>query len=728
MKFRSRFTIGKKVALGYAIIILITGFSSLYGLYKLRESRSVDREVTEVYMSLLVKMDELDFVVDRGGQLINNWIYVPNNTEKNELKGLHNKEFPALKSEIELLIENWATGNENIDSLDIILKLIEDNFSEQKHVMNILATDEAYNNDSLLFFEAIPFFDEKIEPHVSEILSSLAGYTTNLQRMSNGLIDQKNASLDSVELLSIWLVVISILLASLASYLVSRSITKPVGLLNGLIQQMGAGELPNVEMKESQDEIGDMIKSLKDLRWGLYNTAAFAQNIGEGELYGEYAILSDRDVLGKSLVTMRDRLHEITEEIKAVVEKAGAEGDLNARIETGEKRGAWYDLTDSINNLLSSIVHPVLEVNKIVNSMAEGDLTLRYEKSTKGDIRKLTESLNEALDNLNTFHTQILRNANLVEDSTSDMKVASDEMLNSTQEIATSISEMSTGTQNQVEKTDEVMGLVEGILNFSKKMGEHSSQINEAAKQGAENSSTGSALVRNLVASMTELSEHSKKTTQSINVLSERSNQISQMLGVITEITSQTNLLALNAAIEAAQAGEKGRGFAVVADEIRKLAENSKNAADEIENLVRDVQRDTKVAVNVIGSMNGIVEKGEKTSAKALDAFGSIQESSDTTLDFSEEILSASKVQIADIHNIVNITESVVVIAEETAAGSEEVATSTSQLSAGMNNYNKKFEELLNISQELKEGVSRFKLLKSETDEATSMDISYKVS
>lgn len=727
MKLSRRFTIGKKVALGYAIIILITGFSSLYGLFKLRQSRSVDREVTEVYMSLLVKMDELDFVVDRAGQLINNWIYVPNNAEKNELKLLHDETFPGLKSEIERLSQNWSTAEQSEDSLGIIINLVEENFSRQQYVMDLLATDDAYNNDSLLFYVTIPFFDERIEPHVNGILAGLSGYTANLQRMSDELIEQKNASLDSVEILSVWLVIISILLASLASYLVSRSITKPVKALNALIQQMGEGRLPEVEISDSEDEIGEMIRSLKILRLGLFNTANFAKNIGEGELYGSYSVLSEGDVLGKSLVTMRDKLHEIIEEMKAVVERAGAEGDLNARIETEEKRGAWFELTDSINNLLSSIVYPILEVNDIVNSMAEGDLTLRYEKGTKGDIKKLTESLNKALDNLNDFHKQILSNANLVEDSTSEMKVASDEMLNSTQEIATSISEMSTGAQNQVEKTDEVMGLVEGILSFSKKMGEHSSQINEAAKKGAQNSSTGSGLVKELVESMNELSEHSRKTTESINVLSERSGQISKMLGVITEITSQTNLLALNAAIEAAQAGEKGRGFAVVADEIRKLAENSKNAADEIESLVLDVQRDTKVAVEVIGSMNGIVKKGEETSAMALEAFGSIQESSDTTLSFSEEILSASKVQISDIHNIVNITEAVVVIAEESATGSEEVATSTSQLSAGMNNYNKKFEQLLNISQDLKEGVSRFKLLQEAPKRKVPMDLTYKV-
>lgn len=721
-----RFTIGKKVTLGYGIIILITAFSSLYGLSKLRESRRVDQEVSEVYMSLLVKMDVLDFVITRSGQLISNWIYLPDESEKSELTNIHQEDFPALKVEVEGLMSRWTSGSSSKDSLQRILRGIEENLERQNFIMDALHSEESYLNDSLLFYEVIPFFDEKVEPGIKMAKADLASYTLNLQEMSDELVRAKNESLDRVESLTIFLTLLSIVLASIASYLVSKSITKPISHLNSIVQRMGKGELPSVELTKSRDEIADMARSIQSLRDALFETAIFAQNIGEGDLGSEYNVLSNDDVLGASLVSMRRELSNIISEMQSVVQMAGEEGNLAVRMRSEGKTGVWRELSESINNLLSSIVEPVLMVNEIVNSMADGDLTKRYDSDAKGDIRKLTMSLNTALTNLNQFHTQIMKNANLVEDSSLEMKVASDEMLNSTQEIATSISEMSIGTQNQVNKTDEVMELVEGILNFSKKMGKHSERINNAAKDGAENSSIGSVLVNNVVNSMTELTTHSKETTRSINVLSERSQQISQMLSVITDIASQTNLLALNAAIEAAQAGDKGRGFAVVAEEIRKLAENSKRATMEIEQLVTSVQQDTEQAVKVISTMNSIVEKGEKESNKVLEALGTIQKSSNITLDFSEEILEASKVQVKDIHNIVAITESVVVISEQTATGSEEVATSTSQLSSGMNNYNSKFEELLTISKELKDGVSRFKL-DTEADDVPSRDALYTV-
>ena len=139
------------------------------------------------------------------------------------------------------------------------------------------------------------------------------------------------------------------------------------------------------------------------------------------------------------------------------------------------------------------------------------------------------------------------------------------------------------------------------------------------------------------------------------------------MLGVITDISTQTNLLALNAAIEAAQAGDAGRGFAVVAEEIRKLAEDSRRSANEIERLVMDVQNDTEEAARVISTMNSSVRSGEEASREASKVFQQITESSFNTLSFSEEIVNAAIVQSESINNVVNITENIVVIAEQTA-------------------------------------------------------------
>lgn len=247
-------------------------------------------------------------------------------------------------------------------------------------------------------------------------------------------------------------------------------------------------------------------------------------------------------------------------------------------------------------------------------------------------------------------------------------------------------------------------------MKNSQEMGSKSDSINNAAKRGVVNSEEGAKIAKYVVTSVGEISEYSNKTTESMRVLTERSKEISRVLGVITDIASQTNLLALNAAIEAAQAGDAGRGFAVVAEEIRKLAEGSRKSASEIEKLIADVQHDTMEAAGVIDTMNGIVKSTVEASNKAEVAFHEIEVASTETLGYSEAILESTKIQDDSISKVVGITEEVVVIAEQTASGTEEVSSSASQLSAGMEGYMKKSNWLNDVSKELKDGVSRFKL------------------
>ena len=269
---------------------------------------------------------------------------------------------------------------------------------------------------------------------------------------------------------------------------------------------------------------------------------------------------------------------------------------------------------------------------------------------------------------------------------------------------------MNNGATSQVHKADESSSLIEKIMQNSTKMEFQAQEINTSADSSSEKSASGLERINNVDATMKEISQFSKKTNGSFQVLMGRFQEISKSLEVITEISSQTNLLAVNAAIEAAQAGDAGRGFAVVADEIRKLAEGSRKSASEINELVEAVSFDTSEASEVLTSMNKRIAAGEKASQEASDAFQEIATATGQTLALAKEIYEASIAQKSDIKEVVGITESVVVIAEETAAGTEEVSTSASQLAAGMEEYKKQSQSLGSISLLLKSAIERFKL------------------
>jgi len=465
------------------------------------------------------------------------------------------------------------------------------------------------------------------------------------------------------------------------------------------------------EMTEQRkDELGDMIEALNGLVISTSEYISFAKEIGKGNLEVARERFDEEDELGNALLKMSKNLFFVVEEIKEVLHEAGDMGRLDVQIELSKKDGIWKELGESVNNLLKSISDPIIEINSIVNALSKGDLTVRYEKESKGDINVLTTDLNKALHQLHELLNGIRNSTEVLEESAREMLISGEEMNSSTTEIASATAQMSIGAQSQVSKVDESSHLIENILSSSGLMRERADVIRRAATLGFEKSETGVNMMENVANSIHEMADYAKRTQQSINVLKGRSDEISQVLTVITEIASQTNLLALNAAIEAAQAGDAGRGFAVVAEEIRKLAEDSRNSAVKIEQLIADVQNDTAETASVMDQMTERVNTSTDVSRNASGIFKEITESSQETLKLSKEIEDDTQQQLDHIQNIVNITESVVVIAEQTAAGTEEVASSASEMASGMENYKTKSEQLSQIATSLKKELGRFRL------------------
>ncbi|MCV9385743.1 two-component regulator propeller domain-containing protein [Reichenbachiella ulvae] len=408
------------------------------------------------------------------------------------------------------------------------------------------------------------------------------------------------------------------------------------------------------------------------------------------------------------------KLKEAIEETNNVVQEALESGNFNARISLEAKTGAWRDLALSINQLFDSITTPFNIINHLINQMAEGNLTERFEVEAKGDILRLKNNLNKAMDNLTELVGDINDRSSSLKVSSEDMLVTSEQMKVSTEEIANAIGEIARGAQDQVSKIDESSNLIEGVMNSANEMGTRADDISNTAKLGVEKSDTGMRLMEKLNATMSKILSFSENANEAVTNLNVRSQEISSVLRIIKDVASQTNLLALNAAIEAAQAGEAGRGFAVVAEEIRKLAEDSKKSAASIEELVNTVQADTKSTVEIIHEMNESIKDGEEATGVSMAAFKEIYAYYEETSLKSDRIVKDTHQQTEDINQVVKLISSVVVIAEETASAAEETASSSSELSAGMINYRQKSEDISKTTDLLKQKVEQFKLNKQQ--------------
>lgn len=412
----------------------------------------------------------------------------------------------------------------------------------------------------------------------------------------------------------------------------------------------------------------------------------------------------------ENIEALRDNLIEIIGAVNNVVIEAGENGNLNARIHLGEKDGSWRNMVDALNMLLNSVSEPMLEFNSIITEMANGNLTQKFELNAKGDILTMANSLNQAIENLNTLLISIDSSANVIANSSSEMLNQADFMKNNTSEVASAISQMAKGAQDQAAKTDESSKLVELVLQSANTMEDKSNIINKTAESGKNSCENGLKIVKDLVENMEEIQLSANNTSGSITILTQRAEEIARTLNVITDIAAQTNLLALNAAIEAARAGEAGRGFAVVAEEIRKLAEDSRQSAVDIEKIIGDVQKDTSAASKAIETMENNVKQGNKASKDAESIFEEINKASDETFTYSLEIQNSTVEQKESINRVVKNIEQIVVVAEETAAGSQQVASSAQELNNGMNEVTDASSNLSQIAAELQAGVSQFKL------------------
>lgn len=511
--------------------------------------------------------------------------------------------------------------------------------------------------------------------------------------------------------------IVGLVLLTLVIFSISKSIANALDIFNQNLKRLARGESVAIEEKavSQTKELAIMSSSINILAEELEKKASFSEQIGIGNLDSDFTAASVDDLLGNSLLRMRTNLTHIVEGLKKTVHEASDRGNFSNRISTEGAQGQWHELGNTVNDLLNSIAVPIRRINDVIDGMANGNLTLRFEEKVEGEMKELTDNLNKALENLCDLLLRTSSDTKFVGSSSEEMLIVSREMKATTMEIASAISQMSTGSSEQVRKVDESSRLVENILGASTTIKQQVEAIHQAAGSGKENSNNGLKLINEVRNDMGEIEAVATETSKSIRVLSERSKEIDRVLGVITDIASQTNLLALNAAIEAAQAGDAGRGFAVVAEEIRKLAEDSRSSAKDIESLIISVQKDTEDAVSKIQSMSDRIARGMNSSVNASKAFDKISSDSDSTLELSKDILQSTIAQEESINNVVSIMEGVVVIAEETAAGAEEVASSASELSAGMVNYSEKSEEVSQIVKDLKEGMEVFKLKKDNS-------------
>ncbi|MGZ0784908.1 methyl-accepting chemotaxis protein [Pseudomonas saponiphila] len=264
--------------------------------------------------------------------------------------------------------------------------------------------------------------------------------------------------------------------------------------------------------------------------------------------------------------------------------------------------------------LLRSKLAPLSDLVRQAQALGGGDLSARLNVSSHDEIGQLARSFNQMGEALSTMVEHIRRSAA--------------EVNGRAQALSGLSSGAYEGMEQQSGEITSMAGAVEEFSATSLNIADNMGSTQRLAQENAQQTHIGRESMEQASASLEQIAGALNSTATVINTLGQRSQEIGGIVGVITAIADQTNLLALNAAIEAARAGEQGRGFAVVADEVRNLASRTREATDEISQMINSIQQETGNAIETMEQGNRLMQEGLSRNANVASALALIDEQS----------------------------------------------------------------------------------------------------
>lgn len=338
------------------------------------------------------------------------------------------------------------------------------------------------------------------------------------------------------------------------------------------------------------------------------------------------------------------------------------------------------------------ISRPLGLMSQAADAIAKGDLrsqSIQYSGNNEiGDTIGSFEIMGESLRNL---IGQVLVTIDYVVESTRQLSVVSEQSSQASQQVAEATVGVAAGADAQTKEIEQVAARVQNMVLAVQGIADNASNVSRQSSVTEQVALSGRDIVSRASKQMEQINDSVLQSAEVVEKLDKSSKQIGEIVRVISNIASQTNLLALNAAIEAARAGEAGKGFAVVADEVKKLAEQSQISAQEINGIIKEIQSQTHLAVNLMKKgCHDVVDGGhimEDTGKQfenivdgikklALEINGINVATNEVSNSSSEVLHSVDEMKVMVIQTAAS-TQTISAAAEEQLASMEEVSTSS---------------------------------------------------
>jgi methyl-accepting chemotaxis protein len=439
-------------------------------------------------------------------------------------------------------------------------------------------------------------------------------------------------------------------------------------------------------------------KALADYQASVKTYESRVSYPGERELYqkfsaswAQYQDASNRAIALLAAAKIGDALDlQTSDAVVASYAAASAAMDadlqLNAKFGTEDSEGAtaastgatWVNsgatmlivlLCALIGALLTrSIAPPLQAVTAALERVAEKDLTVSVDEVGADEIGRLTTALNTSVASMRNVLVSVAQGAETLSAATTQMSARSIETAGN--------------AHTQSSKTNQIAAAAQEMTATIGEISHNAESAASASRVSAETANQGGAVMKAAAVTMEKIAGATSSVSQKMTSLAHRSEEIGKVVNVIQEISEQTNLLALNAAIEAARAGEHGRGFAVVAGEVRRLAERTKSATEEISGTIRSIQEETRETLQVMQDSRAAVESGMGETSHARKSLEDIIESSRQVENQIHLIATAATQQTSAAGEISESAGHISQLSIENAQGAEEAVEALKNLAA----------------------------------------------
>lgn len=358
--------------------------------------------------------------------------------------------------------------------------------------------------------------------------------------------------------------------------------------------------------------------------------------------------------------------------------------------------------------IIRRMLMPLSKLNGLMDKVSDGDLTVRSDFQSADEIGQLSTNFNTMIENMNHIIGVVNNSALNVRSSSESLSAVSEETNASSEEVAHAVNEIARGAATSAEDAEIVTERADSLGNQINEITNKATAMADIAIKADAMNNSGRTQMNELKSSFTESETTLQTMASEIGALEDKVSDIGQVMNTITEISAQTNLLALNASIEAARAGEHGQGFAVVAEEVRKLAEQSARATEEVQATVQELQAETRLVSQQLEntrdnfqSQGTVVNETEMTFSDISQLMTDMQGAIDSV---ATEITHVATLK----DDVAETIQTMAATSQQTAAACEEVSASSDEQLRAIQSVTDAAEELTELSEELTNAVNRF--------------------